>query len=468
MEALSRGWSRAPSVNPVLATMVVAMLAYAVILFSAGGPAGKRGDPSVFIHAGQEYLAPDLLPSGSFIETGTGFDGQFIFYFAQDPLLTGKAAHRDEVRSAHVDNVAYRYQRILLPVLGWLTSWGDPDILQWTLPLLNLLSVLGATWLIARHLDRRGRPAWWALAFALSVGVTVGVVWDLSDPIAVALFAAGVVWWLERRTALAIVALAGCLLARELYLLPVAAIAVAELLRDRRRGLVWLVPLGVLAAWQVLLRLTLAASPTEGTHRPSVVPLLGAARKVREVLRLDALGAANWEVACVVFLLAACALLLVRAVLVTLDAVRARRAPGRDEALVVIALASVVLVPFLSQDLWRNPLSYTRYAAPLAAMVVILAAVRPDRWLVGAMAAIAALSVTNPVVAMVPAARGGAIVPPQADPNLARSQALTRCLTSTGLTARRREDSPSPTTTKLTVTLRSGASITALIFASDA
>jgi hypothetical protein len=40
-------------------------------------------------------------------------------------------------------------------------------------------------------------------------------------------------------------------------------------------------------------------------------------------------------------------------------------------------------------------------------------------------------------------------------------------LTSAGLTARRREDSPSPTTTELTVTLRSGASITALIFASD-
>lgn len=59
-----------------------------------------------------------LLPKGAYHETSTGYDGQFVFYIAQDLLLDGRAASRDQAQSDHIDDVPYRYQRILLPALG--------------------------------------------------------------------------------------------------------------------------------------------------------------------------------------------------------------------------------------------------------------------------------------------------------------------------------------------------------------
>ncbi len=72
----------------------------------------------MLIKAGSQFEAPHLLPSKAVIFPASGYDGQFFFYLAQDPLLSGKAAKASQLSSPYIDNVAYRYQRILLPALG--------------------------------------------------------------------------------------------------------------------------------------------------------------------------------------------------------------------------------------------------------------------------------------------------------------------------------------------------------------
>jgi hypothetical protein len=59
--------------------LLAVVIAYLVVGYGAGRPAGKAGDPSYFIHAGQRFLAPDLLPRDSFVEQENGYDGQFFF-----------------------------------------------------------------------------------------------------------------------------------------------------------------------------------------------------------------------------------------------------------------------------------------------------------------------------------------------------------------------------------------------------
>ena len=431
--------------------------------YGFGKPVGKAGDPSYFIRAGQLYLAPDLLPADSFIETDTGYDGQFFFYMAQDPLLRGKAATRHQVTSEHIDNVAYRYQRILLPVAGWLVSWGNPDVLQWTLPLVNLLAVLAATWLLAVFLRARDRPTWAALAFPTSIGVMVGVFNDVSDPLAASLFVMGVVWWLDDRRAPAIAALAACLLARELYLLPVAVLAAGELWRARRGGLPWLIPLAVFGLWQVYLRLAFAASPTEGSHGPSAVPLRGTIQKLRNVVREDVIGAANWEIAFVAFTFACLVYFAFRTVAVARSS---GSRPSREQLLPVVALGALLLVPFLTRELWENIPSYTRYAAAVPGLLVLAYGVIGDTASRALLVGSVALSLFNPVLAVLPTTNGSRVKPPApVTAESARANVVAACIERAGVVARVGGEAPAGAAA-VRLTARSGQSGSLLVFAS--
>jgi hypothetical protein len=397
-----------------LLPLIAAFAVYLVVGASVGTKVGHTGDPAAFIVPGKIWVAPALLPPDTFVYPGPGYDGQFFFYLAQDPLLTGKVASRDKVNSPHIDHIAYRYQRILLPALGWLTSWGHPRLLEWTMPMINLFAVLGAGFLLAQFLAARGRSPWLALVYMLSLSVMVGVVNDLADPLAASLFVAGVIWWLKDRPAAAIAALTGCLLARELYLIPVASVVVLELVRRRKQGIPWLIPLAVFAAWQVYLRVALAAPVVpEYAARPSPIPLLGAARKVNAVLKSDYVGAANWELLFVALLLLFALYFLVRSVGVLDWARRSRALPDRESLLPLVALASVATVPFLTKELWNYIPSYARYGAPAAGMLVLLYAVNRDRAARFLMVAVVVLTLTNPVVALLPISNQPSVqVPP--------------------------------------------------------
>ena len=401
---LSRSW---------MLPLIAALAAYLVVGASVGTKVGRTGDPAAMIVPGQDFVDHALLPPAAYVYPGTGYDGQFFFYLAQDPLLTGKAASRTRAFSPHVDHIAYRYQRILLPALGWLTSWGHPRLLEWTLPMINLFAVLAAGFLLARFLAARGRSPWLSLVYMLSLGVMAGVVNDLADPLAASLFVAAVIWWLEERPAAAIAALTACLLARELYLIPVASVVALELLLRRRQALRWLIPLGVFAAWQIYLRTELASPvvPDEAA-RPSPIPLLGAARKIHAVLSSDYLGAANWEVLFVVLLLAIALYFIVRSLLVLDWARRARALPTREGLLPLVALASVATVPFLTKELWNYIPSYARYGAPAAGMLVLLYAISRDRAMRALMLALMVLTVTNPVVALLPMSNDASVQVP--------------------------------------------------------
>jgi hypothetical protein len=281
--------------------------------------------------------------------------------------------------------------------------------------MINLFAVLAAGFLLARFLALRGRSPWLSLVYMLSIGVVVGVTNDLSDPLAASLFVMGVIWWVEERPALAIAALTACLLARELYLIPVAAVIALELLLRRRKALPWLIPLVVFGAWQVYLRVALASPVVPwDAARPSPIPLLGAARKIHAVLTSDYIGPANWELLFVTLMLLIPLYFIVRSLQVIDWARHARALPTREALLPLVALASVATVPFLTKALWNYIPSYARYGAPAAGMLVLLYAVTRDRALRALMLALMVLSLTNPVVALLPTANDASVqIPPK-------------------------------------------------------
>jgi hypothetical protein len=108
-----------------------------------------------------------------------GYDGQYDYYIALDPVHA----------RAYMDYPAYRYGRILYPMIARLLALDRPDLVPYTLILINWLALAGGTLAPAAWLRRKGISPWFALVFGLYPGQFISLQRDLNEPLAYALVA---------------------------------------------------------------------------------------------------------------------------------------------------------------------------------------------------------------------------------------------------------------------------------------
>jgi hypothetical protein len=140
-------------------------------------------DRGNFIQAVQHPDAPQIHPSGYRPLHSTGYDGQFSYYMAVTPRFA----------RAYMDDPSYRYSRVLHAVLAGVLGLGDEDAIPYTLLLLNWLAAGLGTFFLAAWMQARGVSRWHALLYGLFPGILVGVQRDVTEPVAYALVALGVV-----------------------------------------------------------------------------------------------------------------------------------------------------------------------------------------------------------------------------------------------------------------------------------
>jgi len=97
------------------------------------------GDFSYFFVAGTDFVDSTQTPAPVIVQPGQGYDGQFFYRYALDPLDFSKTNY-----GVTVDFVSYRIQRIGYPALAWLFSFGgNPQLVPFALVLVNILAFLG-------------------------------------------------------------------------------------------------------------------------------------------------------------------------------------------------------------------------------------------------------------------------------------------------------------------------------------
>lgn len=175
-----------------------------------------------------------------------GYDGQFNFYMARD---------FDDAAPC-IDRPAYRYQRVLLPVLGALFSLGTTEIIPWIFLLVNATALVISTRLLEDLLADEGRKRWFALSYGLFFGVVIAVRLSTSEPLAYGLVI-GAIWAFQRGYSTLWVALllglAG--LAKETTGIMTAGLLLWLLLQKRYTAALQLVAIagGLFIAWQLYL-----------------------------------------------------------------------------------------------------------------------------------------------------------------------------------------------------------------------
>jgi len=178
-----------------------------------------------------------------------GYDGQFVYQIALNP---GGAAE-------FLDIPAYRYQRILYPLLARLTSLGIPSAIPWMLIVINIVSISLGTLATEKILKQHGKSRWYALVYCMFAGMLLSLRLDLTEPLAFALAQWGVWYFIRNRPGLSGLLLALAILTRELTILFAAACAITLFLRGEKiKGILWgiavILPFGV---WQIFLRVWL-------------------------------------------------------------------------------------------------------------------------------------------------------------------------------------------------------------------
>lgn len=188
----------------------------------------ERGGAQWFVHLGETYVnAADTsakLGPQLGAQSRDGYDGQYYFGVAVDP-----ANARD-----YMDGKAgYVYGRVMFPLVAGALGGGSVRVVPWTMLGIGLASVLGATYAAGAWLRRRGLSVWPAALLGLYPGLVFTVFRDLTEPLAYALAALGLLALDRRRTWTAAALLALSLLTREAAA-PFALAAVALVAVDRR------------------------------------------------------------------------------------------------------------------------------------------------------------------------------------------------------------------------------------------
>jgi hypothetical protein len=375
--------------GPVLAVAVVlGLLIVSRLAIYHGDAAGFV----LFGHHSAQYTHP---PAGAPVKSRFGYDGQFYWIQANDPLLL----HQSTLVDLHATNPNYGMQRVAYPALAYLLAAGRRGALPWSLLAVNVLSVLAITAAFAVYARRRGWSGWWALAIGLTPGLLMPSLRDLSDPLAVAAMLGGLLAWQGGRPWLAGGLLTVAALAREPMLIAAVAIGADvtwRSLRVRRdhaavKTLVrraWppvVIPLVSYAGWQVYIHGRYSAGAA-ATSKPVLPPFRDFVNEVRVALHAGVPTAGMWDLVYVALMLAG-----IGAAIALL--IRSFRCGQARVAAVAAVLFAAVLTVIVFGDQWGD----TRYSAPLFAALLLGGLELRSRSALAVCAAVTAMTVVMPL-----------------------------------------------------------------------
>ena len=364
------------------------IVALTLAMLVAAGLTTFHGNATGFVRFGQWFAAVIRPPRGAIIYSQAGYDGQYFWSLATDPLLL----HHQTL--AAFATQAFRAQRIAYPALAFLVAGGRAGLLPWTLLGINVAVVFGATIAFSLYARRRGWSGWWALGLGLLPGFGFAVAGDLSDVMAVTAMLGGLILWEADRRRPAVVLLTVAVLAREPMMLAIVAIVLAQILNAEASGQslvgrlrsAWhtsrplAVPVGAFVVWQAYVEIHIGRS-TSAPATAFSAPFAAVATEIGHALANASAVHGAWDLTYLALMLAGIGLAIV---LVLHD----RSAPG-----IAAALFGLILPVLTFGYAW----SYTRLSAPMFACLLLCGLQRRHRVTLGACAVVAALGSLVPL-----------------------------------------------------------------------
>jgi hypothetical protein len=265
--------------RPIISGLIALVAALAFVL--ARWQTWAKGDITRFILVGRHFATLSQLPRGVAVAPTYGYDGQFFYRLALNPVNFSHIAY-----GIRVDQ-PYRYMRIGYPWLTWLVSFGQHVLVPVMLVVINIVAVGAIGYLGGMFARQGGRHALAGLVLPAYFGLLTSLSRDTAEPLAAACLLGGLLAIRARRPVLAGLLLAYGALTRESVMVAVAAVAIVDFIgvirrrrsvRPGRDDLAWALPAAAFVAWQVVVKVAVGRFPllvdaNGNTGSPFITPL---------------------------------------------------------------------------------------------------------------------------------------------------------------------------------------------------
>ena len=265
--------------RPIVPGLIALLAALAFVL--ARWQTWAKGDITKFILVGRHFATPSQLPPHIAVAPTYGYDGQFFYRLALNPVNFSHIAY-----GIRVDQ-PYRYMRIGYPWLTWLVSLGQHVLVPVMLVVINIVAIGAMGYLGGMFARQGGRHALAGLVLPAYFGLLTSLSRDTAEPLAAACLLGGLLAIRARRPVLAGLLLAYGALTRESVMVAVAAVAIVDFIgvirrrrsvRPGRDDLAWALPTAAFVAWQVVVKVAVGRFPllvdaNGNTGSPFITPL---------------------------------------------------------------------------------------------------------------------------------------------------------------------------------------------------
>ena len=218
----------------------------------------------------------ELIPAGTVVFHGNGYDGQYNYYIAKD--LVFKDAFTD----------AFRYQRILYPLLAKVVSFGNDRWLCYSFIIINLLSILLGMIYLKKLIEmNQAKTSLNSLLilYGLNLGFILGTLYDLGTPLAISLMVVGLYFCKREKVGLCSLFLACSLLTMENAILVIVPLFLYFIWKKAvQKSIFMLISMVPWLLWQLILWNHFRVIPILSSAGVLTLPFYGMAQQLFDII----------------------------------------------------------------------------------------------------------------------------------------------------------------------------------------
>ena len=229
------------SANNIATATILLLLTFVSLRFAVGG-----FNASHFVVAGSDYVVASETPNTILVKDGQGYDGQFFYRYALNPLNFNKTAY-----GITVDEPSYRMQRIAYPAIVWALSLGNPKLVPPLMVLVNLLAFLGIIFFVLKLAKKLTVSTSYAIVPLFLYGLFMSLSRNLGEVVELFFFMGSVYYLFKKQTLMVLCFALLTLLTRETSIIAILFLLLALAISHykNKEYLFSLLPILPLIAW---------------------------------------------------------------------------------------------------------------------------------------------------------------------------------------------------------------------------